>query len=467
MMSHHHRKAAELSSQIHPKNLLRNHMPLQWTFLLTIGLLFFSGCSGSRVSEVSVEASGVEIRGETPKFNEIDWPGWRGGTNDGMVPFGQKLITNWSETENVLWSIDIPGRGNSSPIIVGETVYLATAEDDKEEQWVLAYDAKTGEEKWSTMVRQGGFPTTRQMHPKSTHANGTVACDGENLFVAFLGNNVITAYALDLEGKKVWEKEVGDFSSKFGYAPSLQIYRSAVLVSADHLGGGYLAALDRETGQIAWRIPRPAKSSYSTARVVTVAGEDQLVISGCGTVSSYDPMTGLQKWTTDGTANATCGTVVANKMHIFASGGFPESQTVCITADGSRDVVWSRRVKVYEPSLLLKDDLLFGITDKGIAYCWSASDGKELWKTRLQGTFSASPIHCNENIYVPNNDGVTFVFKAVGESYQQIAANPLGDEAYASLAVSQSKIFARVVDTSEGRHEKLYCLGTPTEETSP
>ena len=86
---------------------------------------------------------------------------------------------------------------------------------------------------------------------------------------------------------------------------------------------------------------------------------------------------------------------------------------------------------------------------------------------RDRGTFSASPIHCNENIYVPNNDGVTFVFKAVGESYQQIAANPLGDEAYASLAVSQSKIFARVVDTSEGRQEKLYCLGTPSEETSP
>lgn len=429
-------------------------------------LAFLTGCSAERVSDVSIESSGVSITGETPKLSSTDWPAWRGGQGDGIAE-DQPLVTTWSETDHVLWTADIPGRGNSSPIVVGQTIYLATALDTEQQQLVIAYDLATGNQKWSTVVRQGNFPTARQMHEKSTHANGTLACDGERILGAFLGNNAITAFALDLEGNSIWSKEVGNFVSKFGYAPSVQIYRSSIIVSADHQGGGYLSALDRATGDIAWRIQRPAKSSYSSARVVHVAGSDQLVISGAGKVTSYDPQTGEERWQADGTASATCGTVVANSTHIFASGGFPESQTISIAADGSREVKWSQRVKLYEPSLLLKDNLLFGVTDKGIAYCWSADQGTEHWKTRLEGSFSASPVLVNDLIYVTNNSGTTFVFRANEESYQEIARNKLGDEAFASLAIADSKILARVVRRTGAREEKLYCLGAEADTEAP
>lgn len=433
-------------------------------FLLLTSTLVF-GCSAERVSDVSIESSGVAISGETPQLPASDWPSWRGGRGDGIA-LDQPLVTTWSETDHVLWTADIPGRGNSSPIVVGQTVYLATALDSEQQQLVVAYDLATGDQQWSTVVRQGGFPPARQMHDKSTHANGTLACDGERILGAFLGEGSITAFALDLEGNSLWTKEVGNFVSKFGYAPSVQIYRSALIVSADHQGGGYLAALDRETGDIGWRIQRPAKSSYSTGRVVEVAGSDQLIISGAGTVASYDPQTGEERWRADGTASATCGTVVANSTHVFASGGFPESQTISIAADGSREVAWSQRVKLYEPSLLLSENLLFGVTDKGIAYCWSADQGTEHWKTRLEGSFSASPVLVNGLIYVTNNNGLTFVFRATETSYQEVARNQLGDEAYASLAVADSKILARVVHQNGTRKEQLYCLGGDTDEAA-
>ena len=434
--------------------------------LLGLILILHCGCSGKRVSDISINSSGVAIQGETPQLPETDWPGWRGARGDGTTT-DRPLVTTWSETENVLWIADIPGRGNSSPIVVGQTVYLATAMERDKQQLVVAYDLETGNQLWSTVVRQGGFPTAQQMHPKSTNANGTLACDGERIFGAFLGEDSITAFALDLEGNSIWSKQVGNFVSKFGYAPSVQIYRSALIVSADHQGGGYLAALDRETGDIGWRINRPAKSSYSTGRVVQVAGSDQLIISGAGKVISYDPQTGEETWRADGTASATCGTVVANSTHVFASGGFPESQTISIAADGSGEVKWSKRVKLYEPSLLLTDDLLFGVTDKGIAYCWSADRGTELWKQRLQGSFSASPVLVNGLIYVTNNNGLTFVFRATGDSYQEISRNQLGNEAFASLAIADSKILARVVRRDGTKSEHLYCIGGDAEAVAP
>ncbi len=116
-----------------------------------------------------------------------------------------------------------------------------------------------------------------------------------------------------------------------------------MIFAADNQGGGYIAALDAETGEIAWRVARDNISSYSSPIVAKVGERDQLLISGCGAVTSYEPTTGQLLWRTESVAEATCGTIVTTSDLIFASGGYPEKETVCLSADGKKHLVAARR----------------------------------------------------------------------------------------------------------------------------
>jgi outer membrane protein assembly factor BamB len=340
--------------------------------------------------------------------------------------------------------------------VVGNNVYLATADDTNQRQSIMSFDRQTGSPNWTTVVHEGGFPSARQVHKKGTNANGTIASDGNRLYASFLNREAINATALDLDGQIVWQQELGKFVSKFGYAPSPILYKSLVIFAADNRGGGYLAALDTGSGKIAWRIKRGTVDTYSSPIVANVGGRDQLLISGCDAVTSYDPATGSQNWRTPCIAQATCGTIVTTNDRILASGGYPERETVCLAADGER--IWSNDVKAYEPSMLVVGDRLVAVNDDGIAYCWSIKDGQPHWRERLGGNFSASPVLVGDLIYVSNLKGETFVFRA-GDEYRQIAKNRLGNDCYASPAVSDGELFLRVgYGSGTDRQEQLVCI---------
>ncbi|MCA9016348.1 MAG: PQQ-binding-like beta-propeller repeat protein [Planctomycetaceae bacterium] len=426
--------------------------------LLLIGMLFVVGCTKKTpVEEISVQASGVSLSdSDIPDLSTV-WPGWRGPLRNGHAP-DQNLPTQWDETKNVVWRTFIPGRGHGSPVVVQDLVLLATADDQNQEQMVLAFDRGDGTIKWEKVLHKGGFPSAGELHKKGTNANGTLLTDGERIFAVFLNSGKIIATALDLEGKQLWQQELGAFNSKFGYAPSPLLYKSYVIIAADNRGGGYIAALDRKTGKIAWRISRPAISTYSSPVVAHVGGRDQLLISGCDQVTSFDPATGKEIWSTPCLAEATCGTIVTTDDKIFASGGYPKRETVGLSADGK--LLWSDKTKIYEPSMLVDGEQLYGITDDGIAYCWSTETGDVLWKHRLRGSFSASPILCNGLIYVPNLSGETFVFKANKAGFEEVAVNRLGSDCYASPAAADGQLFLRVGTQSGGkRQEELVCIG--------
>ncbi|EMI16236.1 serine/threonine protein kinase [Rhodopirellula maiorica SM1] len=429
--------------------------------LTLIPLLLIGGCGRKNpVEEISPAKSNVKVVDVATDESMLSWPTWRGPKRDGVVP-DQPLLTQWSDEKNVLWRTDVPGRGHSSPIIVADSIYLATAIADSQKQQVLAFDRATGKPIWTTDVHTGGFPSERAVHYKATHANGTLACDGVRLYTAFLNSDAIIASALDLDGNILWQREIGKFVSKFGYAPSPVLYKSLVIFAADNMGGGYLAAVDGESGEIAWRVARGNISSYSSPTVANVGGRDQLLISGCDVVASYDPATGEKLWSTPGTAEATCGTVIAAPDRIYASGGYPDKETACFSADGEK--IWSVRTKVYEPSLVLNDDRLFAVSDDGVAYCWDADTGDVVWRERLGGKFSASPIVCNDLVYVSNLSGETFVFKNENDAFKLISTNRLGDDAYASPAVADSQMFMRVgVGKGTKRQEQLVCLESET-----
>ena len=148
-------------------------------------------------------------------------------------------------------------------------------------------------------------------------------------------------------------------------------------------------------------MPRMPTISYSSPIVAHVAGRDQLLISGGKVVASYDPENGKPLWTADATTSATCGTMVWDGGLVFASGGYPDAETAAIAADGSGRVVWRNREKCYEQSMLAVDGYVYAVNDRGIAYCWKADDGTQMWQQRLGGggAVSSSPILAGGNIY--------------------------------------------------------------------
>jgi len=418
--------------------------------------LGLAGCAPRNpVEPVSPRQSGIEVRDAEWSLQADDWNAWRGRTQNGIAE-GEVVALRWSDDRNIRWRSEVPGRGHSSPIVVGDSVFLATADDDKTSQMIVCLDRQNGRERWQTVIHQGGFPDRGSVHRKATHANGTIACDGRRLYIAMLNEGAITVTALDLQGAILWQREIGKFVSKFGYAPSPILYKSLVIVAADNKGGGYLAAVDGETGQIVWRVNRGTGDSYSSPMVAHVGGRDQLLISGNDAVSSYDPGTGDQLWQTECIAEATCGTIVVSGDRIFASGGYPESETICLSADGER--LWSNQQKTYEPSMLVVGEKLLTVNDRGVAICWAAESGDQLWKQRLAGNFSASPVLVGDTVFVPNLEGDTFVFRA-GDQYQAVARNRLGDDCYASPAVSAGEIFLRIgIGKGESRKEQVVCI---------
>lgn len=439
-------------------------MSIHLRYLLVISVLWSLaasyGCSRSApVSDVSVETSGVQMRDQELWLADTDWPGWRGPNSDG-VAIDQPIVTRWDASSNIAWQADVPGRGHSSPVVVGQRVFLTTAIEAAEQQLVLAYDRQSGESLWTTPVHEGNFPRQDSIHAKSSHANSTVVCDGKRIYASFLNDGHVFVTALNVDGTIVWQTDTGRFHSTYGYAPSPILHRSCVIIAADHEKGGYLAALDRDTGQLAWRTQRPALDSYSSPFICQVAGKPQLLICGCKRVASFDPATGRMNWSCPGTARLTCGTVVSDGTNVYASGGYPERETICVRGDGSEEVLWRNDINVYEPSLLLAGDHLFAVNDKGIAYCWTARTGELQWRERLRGPFSASPILCNGLILVSNLKGTTYVFEANPNGYQPVATNQLGDDCYTSFAVSNGWLFTRVgVKEEDTRRERLYCIG--------
>lgn len=392
---------------------------------------------------------------------EGDWPWWRGPSRNGVATTSAAPLTTWNATTGIRWKTPVPGRGHSSPIVVGDRVYLATADEAAQVHSVLAFDRATGDQQWKVDVSRGGFP--ERNHPKNTEATSTLACDGKLLFATFFHDKSIEAIALDLQGKEAWRKTVGPFNPKkyeYGYAPSPLVYKDLVIIAIEGERGNFLYALHRSSGKEVWKTPRPDNISFSSPVVGTVAGRDQLLISGANEVTSYDPNTGKELWSAEGTADATCGTLIWEGDLVFASGGYPKSETLAVKADGSGEVVWRNRQKCYEQSMIVHAGYVYALTDNGVMHCWRATDGQEMWSQRLKGPVSASPVMAGGHIYWANELGTMYVFRPNPQRWDPVSENQLDSESFASPAVAGSHLFLRTAAQVGGkRQEFLYCIG--------
>ncbi len=417
--------------------------------LLTAGLL---GGEVSRAAEQGKTSS-------TSTPTAADWPAWRGAKGDGVADAEQSPPVTWSETKGVLWKTPVPGRGHGSPTVVGNHVYLAIAEVDQEVQSVLCLDRNTGAQVWQTEIHRGNFDS--KGNAKSSHASSSVACDGERLFINFLNHDAIWTTALSRDGQILWQTKVADFVNHQGFGSSPILYGPLVLVSADSKGGaGRVAGLERTTGKVVWSNPRPKLPNYCSPMVVHAAGRDQVVMIGCKLVQGLDPLTGKVLWETPGATEECVTSTVTDGQHIYTTGGYPKNHVAAVKADGSGEVAWENNSRVYVPSMVIRDGYLYATLDAGVAVCWNAATGEEMWKQRIGGTFSGSIVLCNDLLFATDESGRTCVWKADPKQFEMIAENQLGTESYSTPSLCGNRIYHRAATQADGkRQEYVYCIG--------
>jgi hypothetical protein len=401
--------------------------------------------------------------GQSPRVDDrvsvaaSDWPWWRGTLRNGTADANQQVPTKFSETENVRWKAEVSGRGYGSPTIVGNRVFLATADESVGSQSVHCYDRSSGDQLWKTVVHASGG---MKKNSKSTLASSSPACDGERVFINFPNSDTLVTSALDVDGKILWQTKISDYVVHQGYGASPAIYQDLVIASADNKGGGAIAGLKRASGEIVWRRDRPRLPNYPSPIILDVAGKDQVIMVGCNQVASYDPLTGQTNWETSGATEECVTSTVTDGKLIYTSGGYPTNHMSAIAADGSTTKVWENSERLYVPSLVIRDGYLYGVLDAGIAMCWKADSGKEMWKVRLGGTFSSSPVLVGDKIFISNEAGEFFVYQATPDKFVQVAKNRLGDLVMASPAICGGEIFHRVthVGNDGSQREMLYCI---------
>jgi outer membrane protein assembly factor BamB len=389
-----------------------------------------------------------------------DWPWWRGPNHDGSTASDASPPTAFGEEKGIQWSVPLPGRGHGSACVAGDRVYLATADEETQIQAMHGFDRATGKLLWTTVIHEKGL--TQKINKKASWASVTPACDGERVYINFLSGDAVYTTALDLDGKKLWQTKITDYLEHQGYGSSPAIHGDLVIVSADNKGatGGAVCGLDRKTGEVKWLHARAALPNYASPVVLEVAGKTQLFLTGLEKVTSLDPLTGKVNWEIDGATTECVTTTPTDGKHIYSSGGYPKNHVAAIAADGSGKVVWETNDRVYVPSMLVKDGRLYATMDSGVALCLEAATGKELWKGRLGGNFSASPVLVGDQIHAVSESGDYFIFKADPGGLEIVAKNKVGDEVFATPSIAGNQIFLRVADyEGEKRNERLVCFG--------
>ena len=419
------------------------------TFLLTLLL------SGYAASPLLAQLDYVSHGGL--EYNANDWPCWRGARQDGIADPNQKLPSRWSTTENVVWKAKVPGRGHGSPCVVGDRIYLATCDEGPKSQSVVCFERSTGKKLWHTIVHKSG---AMWKNKKGSAASSTVTCDGRQLYINFPNSDALHTTSLDLSGNILWQQKVSDYVIHQGYGSSPTIYKSLVIVTADNKGGGAIAGLDRKTGNIAWTHPRPKLPNYPTPIIYHLDGKDQLILTGCKLVTSLNPMSGKVIWEADGATEECVTSTVTDGVHVYSSGGYPKNHVAAYKADGSKKLTWENGDRVYVPSMVIRNGHIYAVMDAGVAVCWKADTGEELWKSRLGGNFTSSVVLVDETVYATDESSKTTMFRADPSGFKKLGTNKLGDEMLATPTICGNQLFMRVAHRKDDqRQEILYCIG--------
>ena len=409
------------------------------------------------------------------------WPQWRGPLQTGVAPKAKPPL-EWSETKNVAWKVEIPGKGSATPVIWGDRIFVLTAiptevrgaapsapEPDPppgasgrrrgprgitpkfaQQFAILCISRKDGKVVWQRELRE-------ELPHEGTHMTGTWASssattDGERVY-AFFGSRGL--YALDMDGELLWEKDFGDMTIKlaFGEGSSPALHDGRLVVNWDHEGDSFIVALDAKTGDELWRKSRDEPTSWATPLVVEWDGKAQVVSSATNRVRSYDLATGELLWETSGmTANVIPSPVHSDGL-VYLTSGFRGNALLAVRLAEARGditdtpaIAWSYdRDTPYVPSpLLYGDQLYFLKSNDGILSAFDARTGGRHYGTRLEGVPNvyASPLGAAGRVYVAGREGAVAVIRS-GPEFELLAVNQLDDGFDASPVAVDGELYLR------------------------
>jgi outer membrane protein assembly factor BamB len=382
------------------------------------------------------------------------WPQFRGPDGNGVSRTTGMPVT-WSEQENVRWKIPIHGRAWSSPIVLGDQVWMTTATPDGKQLFAIAVAKDTGKVLHDLKLFDVANP--QFAHSFNTYASPTPVAEAGRVYVTF--GSPGTAAIDSATGKTLWTRRDLECNHFRGAGSSPILFRNLLIMHFDGSDVQYVVALDKRTGQTVWKTPRSIdfqdlepngkpkadgdyRKAFATPQIVMSQGKAVLISLGSKAAYAYDPLTGRELWRHEEREQFSASTrpVAADGIVYFPT-GFNTGQVLAMTPDGT--VKWKApRGAPNKPSLLLLDGLIFMVNDTGIVTCLDAADGSEVWRSRISDSYSASPIAADGRVYFSSEDGKTTVIEA-GRTFKVLAENVLDDGIMASPAIDGRAIYLR------------------------
>jgi outer membrane protein assembly factor BamB len=445
------------------------------TALATLGLLCETGT-------LSADASA-----------DAHWAQWRGPSGQGYSD-DDRVPLRWSETENLLWKTDLPGYGNSTPIVWGDRIFLTAASNSgvsakskprPDERYLLCLRASDGKLLWQRTVYKSD--NLNPTHEWNGYASASCVTDGTHAY-AFFGTPGLFCY--DFDGNLVWKHTFGIFTTETGWGTGASpfLFEDLVIQNCDNDGAKALlpgrsanqaapmalVALDKKTGRLRWQTPRNQGRGYSTPRLITTPeGRLDLVLNGPHGVWGYDPRTGQERWHCTRLSTNAAGKVdemekfgepmpVSNREVLFAVSGRP-GPFQAIRLGGTGDVtkthlVWEVRRKGHRDvaSPILWQDRIYAADRYGFLTCHDASTGKVIYNERIpgRGKALASPVAVRGKLLFLLDEGTTLVVEP-GDTFKLAGSNKLGRSEELDFTASPAIADGRLYLRSQSR---LYCI---------
>lgn len=397
--------------------------------------------------------------------NAEDWTRFRGNAGSGIG--GNSIPVTFSNSENLAWKTPLPGRGSSSPVVIGNKVFLTaftgyaqSAEDpgDREDLrlHVLCLSLSTGEIIWDRSIEpaEEEQSATKRVVDHG-YASPTPCVDDKNVY-AFFGPSGIVAYSQ--EGDFLWRQSVGTKTAGFGAAASPIVFDDLVIMNAS-IEDGAIYGIDKSTGEIRYRTDEITRS-WTTPTIVTLpSGKTEMVVNQKNQILGLDPLTGKRLWFCEAIQDYIVPVVVADGDTLYCSGG-RSNKTFVIKAGGRGDVtnshlVWEVSKGANVTSPLLNEGYLYWSHDKAIAMCLRASDGEEMFRERMptRGRVYGSIVSDGQSLFLTTRDAGVLVLAAQPD-YQELAINRLGDEGE-MFSATPAIVDGRLLIRSDSN---LYCI---------
>ncbi|MDG2128997.1 MAG: PQQ-binding-like beta-propeller repeat protein [Fuerstiella sp.] len=389
-----------------------------------------------------------------------DWSGWRGPLQNGHAT-EQGLPVKWGP-ESVVWKTPLPGRGQSSPVVSGDRLFLTSALEDGRQRVVMGIDRRNGSVLWSHVAWTG---EPEKSHGMNGWASATCVTDGARVYAFFGRGGGLFCYSVD--GQLLWNKDLGRFEGPWGTAAGPLLVRDMVIQNCDADADAFIVGLDKTTGEEIWRTKREDARGWSTPILINVDGHDEVVVNGHHGVRAYDPQTGKELWFCKGFSGRGTPTVTpaGDLLHVLCG---LRGDTYAVRPGGSGDVtdthmVWHspRNSSRDLPSpIVVGGNSLVMDMRRATLTAYDVTSGEEKWRRRVAeaatiGQFCATPVTWDGVAFFVSEKGQVFAIKP-GADMEIVAVNQVGshaDEIFrASITPSSGQLFLR-------SDRVLYCIG--------